>query len=630
VDSLGGFAGRMLEVDLTAGTVSVKPLPREMARRFIGGAGLNARLAYDAIPVGISPFAAENVLFFGAGPLVGTLAPGAGKTNFSSKSPLTGYFGTSGSGHLGFVKYAGYDHLLITGKASSPVYLEVGDEVRLRDAQHLWGKDTWETTDLVWSELGRQWAVASIGQAGENLNRDANIVANKYSAFGKTGMGAVMGSKNLKAIAAYGSRGIGVAEPKRFMKLVNDMAAEVLNAPGIAEFRHRGTLSTLSDMIAAKAYGSVPWQNCQQMADEELMYGFDLEHLDAETVRHGNLSCLGCPVGCKHFMLLRDGQSMSMSCAAAPVVCFGGNTAVSGWGPMYRCAELCNRLGIDYGSASCLVSMAIEMYQRGIITSSDTGGMELDWRADVVHELITKIALREGFGDVLGDGLLEAPRRIGRGADYYAMHYKGIGNSVGDPRPGVTSWLSSLITNVIGHAPGVLELEGKPLEKVERVLRRMGAPEEQIRGIVDSAAQLDYGPLTRWTEDHVFAVECLGVCTFPFNQAFGVNRWAEVYSAATGIDMDDQGMLDAAARGIDMKKAFSVREGFSRNDDGMPARFLSEPLRVHGEDRPPYEAEALDRLVSNYYRARGWDMERGDVKPDRVAELVRDGASQAG
>jgi aldehyde:ferredoxin oxidoreductase len=177
VAKLGGYAGKILEIDLTRRNIGERPLPEDLAARFIGGKGLNAWFAYNYIKHHTPPFSPDNVLVFGAGPLAGTLAPTGGKTSFASKSPLSHFIGTSNSGHLGMVKYAGYDHIIITGRADAPVYLELGDEVRIRDAGHLWGKDTWETTDAVWQELGRHYAVASIGPAGENLVRDASIVA---------------------------------------------------------------------------------------------------------------------------------------------------------------------------------------------------------------------------------------------------------------------------------------------------------------------------------------------------------------------------------------------------------------------------------------------------------------------
>ena len=623
MDRQGGYAGRILKIDLTAGSISEMTLSSELAAKFIGGAGLNAWLAYDCIPKHTPPFSPENALVFGAGPLVATLMPTAGKTNFTSKSPLSHFIGTSGSGHMGFVKFAGYDHVVVTGRADRPVYLEIGDEVRIREASHLWGKDTWETTDLVWQELGKRCAVASIGPAGENLVRDACIMANKYSAFAKTGMGAVMGAKNLKAIAANGSRGIKPAEPERFMKLANRIRSEIMSMRGIEGWRTLGTLITLSDAFAAKGM-SVPYKNCQQAADEGLMKSLDVELFDPLMEVHGHISCLACPIGCKHFLRLKEGPyaglTMPLSCAAAPAICFGGVCALEGWDEILKCNELCNRLGMDNACAN-LVAMAIELYQRGIINKKDTGGLELDWQPHVVHDLLQKIAYREGLGNVLADGLIEAPRHIGRGADYYALHYKGVGNSQGDPRPVMNSWIVGTLTNVIGHTAGVRMLYGKSRDKVERALRHVGISEGDLQSILSGPGEYNVGRLTKWCEDYAFVLECLGLCHF-HSQMFDIDLWGEVYSAATGIDMDGDALLKAAARGLDVRKAFNIREGASRKDDTMPERFLTEPIRVGEETHPPFDREYMNGLITQYYEARGWDPDEGNVSSSRLADLV--------
>jgi aldehyde:ferredoxin oxidoreductase len=272
-----------------------------------------------------------------------------------------------------------------------------------------------------------------------------------------------------------------------------------------------------------------------------------------------------------------------------------------------------------------LVAWAIELYQRGIIDKKDTGGLELDWQPGIVQDLLRKIAYREGFGDILADGSLEAPRRIGRGSDYYALHYKGVPNSTGDPRPILNSWILSLITNVFGHAPGVPLLYGRPKEKVERALRRMGISQSNLGHVLGGLDQNDIGWLTRYTEDFVFALNCLGVCVFDFNQKLGVNLWAEVYSAATGIQIDGEELLEAGARGVDLRKAFNLREGASRQDDTVPKRFLSESVQCGGQMMPPFDSQHLDKLITDYYAARGWDPLKGTVSEERLAELVGEG-----
>ncbi len=622
MNHFAGYSGRLLEVDLSSANMAVTTLPEKATTEYIGGAGLNAWLAYRHIPPGIDPLSPDNVLIFGAGPLVGTLAPAAGKTNFTSKSPVSGFIGTSGSGHMGGIKFGGFDHILIKGRSNTPVYIEIGDEVRIRKAGHLWGKDTWDSTDAIWQELGRQYAVACIGPAGENMVRDASIVANKYSLFAKTGMGAVMGSKNLKGIAAFGCQGIAVAHPKQYMSLVNKLNCEISSLPYIADFRNHGTLLSLPDMINACSL-SIPYKNAQAVADQESMRNFTIEDLERALEHHGNIACQACPVGCKHVFRLKDGPAIPVSCAGAPAVCFGGLCAVDDWTGALQCEELVNRLGMDNASAG-LAAWIIELYQRGIIDHNDTDGMELDWHPATVQKLLRKIACREGLGNMLADGFLEAPQKLGRGSGYYAHDYKGVGSTTGDPRPQFNSWICSMITNSIGHASGVRELYGEPAPKIARVLEKMGIPAEDIDKVFAGPEGCDMGWLTRLTEDYTFALECLGVCTFPFNQRFDIGTWAQVYTSATGFKMEGKELLAAAARGLDLRKAFNLREGASRRNDTMPTRFLSEPVHLQDEVRPPFDRERLDRLVSDYYAARGWDPQTGEMSPERLEELTKE------
>ncbi|MFC2027721.1 aldehyde ferredoxin oxidoreductase family protein [Chloroflexota bacterium] len=625
MSKLGGYAGKILEIDLTTRSMNEIPLSEDLAEKFIGGKGLNAWFAYNSIKPHTPPLSPENVLVFGAGPLAGTLAPAGGKTSFASKSPLSQFIGTSNSGHIGMLKYAGYDHLIITGQADSPVYLELGDEVKIRDADHLWGKDTWETTDAIWKEFGRHYAVASIGPAGENLVRDASIVGNKYSLFAKTGMGAVMGSKKLKAIATGGNKGISIAEPKRFMKLANQMCKNIMNNPLTPYWSKWGTASFVENMIDG-AFIPQTYQNAKERAgDREVLGQFSLNDLEDVLERHGHIACLACPIGCKHSFRLKkgtphEGLSLGVSCAGAPFSTFGCVADVGNWSEALRCQELANRLGMDNATAG-LAAWAIELYEKGIINKEDTGGMELDWKASVVEELLVKMAHRDGFGDILADGCIEGPRRLGRGSEYYALHYKGIPNSTGDLRPLLNTWALSLITCVIGHAPGGTFLYELPIDYLPIKLGELGVPEDVIKQVVSHREQDDIGWQNRCGEDIAYALNSLGVCVFEMMQAASLNAWAELYTAATGIEMDTKGLLAAASRGTDIEKAFNIREGASRKDDTIPDRFLKESISVSGETKPPIDRAFLDKLVTDYYTARGWDPQDGTLSPDRLREL---------
>ncbi len=617
---LGGYAGRILLIDLSKGSISDAALSPELIRRFIGGAGVNARLAYDNIPEGVSPFSPENALVFGVGPLVGTLAPGACRSNLTSKSPTSGYMASSGSGQFGMLKFAGYDHLIITGKANRPVYINIDDKVEIRDAGDIWGKDTWESTDAIWHKVGRQSVVLSIGPPGENLVRDASIMTNKTTAFARTGVGAIWGSKNLKAIAVRGSRGVGVVDKARFMRLANQMSRQIGSLRYLPKLRRYGDLTSLRPMVKV---GAILYKNFREAVGPEFLQVFDVDKY-VHSIDHGTRSCLGCPVGCKQFIHWKEGEhaglDLSLSCTA--VSTFSAvNCGIMGWPQVLRFAQLCNRLGMDIMSTSGLVAMAMELYEKGIISESEAGGSPLSWDSETAFRLVHDIAFRRGLGDVLADGLVEAARRIGRGAEAYAVNFKGL-TPGGDPRS-LSTVIFSLVTNTTGHTSHInTTLYGISKEKVLAYAPRIGVPDEDVPRVFDGPLGYNIPRLTKWSEDYAFALECLGQCMHDWFQDFDIDLYAELYSAATGIEIDGAGLVAAASRGRDMRKAFNTREGATRKDDRMPRRFLSDALLLGTEVRPPLDEKYVDDLVTEYYEERGWNAKDGTVRPERLAELL--------
>jgi aldehyde:ferredoxin oxidoreductase len=627
MDKLGGYAGTILEIDLSTRRINKVPLTKELITTFLGGAGINARLAYDRIAPHSAPLSPENVLILGAGPLVGTMAPGASKSNITSKSPSSGFFGTSGSGDFAMqqLKYAGYDHVVISGKADRPVYLKIDQDVEIRDAGHLWGKDTWAVTDAVWGELGRQYGVLAIGPAGENLVRDASVIGNKYSAFARTGMGAVMGSKNLKAFAVSGTGGVTVADPKRFARLATKLYREVQTIRIFRAFRQYGTLLSIGMSFDQ---GIIPFKNHREFPGPEYREAFALEKL-MQGIDRSARSCPSCPVGCKHSFLGREegefkGLKLPISCAVVPFE-QSVNCGAKTWLQSLEYGEMCNRLGMDALSISGVVAMAMELYERGVITQNDTGGLALEWNADTLLRLVRDIAYRRGFGNVLADGLIDSAQQIGRGAEDCALHFKGL--SGGDPRPLVSTVWFGTVTNATGHASHINGTYfGQTGRGLARYCRRVGMADKDLERILEGSTSkpqgYKIGRLTKWAEDYSFALECLGFCQHGIYQEFDIGLWAEFYSAATGIELDGAGLLAAAGRGRDMRKAFNLREGATRKDDRIPRRFLTESLRVGDAVYPPLNSADLDQWITEYYEERGWDPLEGTLNPQRIAELT--------
>ena len=624
----GGYAGSISYTDLSEGKSVKKPLELALRKNFLGGAGISAKLAYELIKPAAAPLSPGNVLVFGVGPFVGTLIPGAGKCNITGKSPISRLIGVSSSGHLGMLKFAGYDHLVVTGKADRPVYLKIcDDEVEIREATHIWGKDTWEATDALWDELGKEYTVLCIGQAGENLVKIASIIGDKYSAFARSGLGAIMGSKNLKAIAVYGTRGIKVAEVNRFTELLARLHEEFMAQPLLREWRVYGTLLSLEAMAKTGLY---PYKNFQETLDiDEALKFFNLDAF--LQIKSGDVACLGCPIGCKHFLELSEGKyaglTLSVSCANAAMQAWGSYVGTQEWEEVFRDVELCNRLGLDYYDTAHLIAWAIELYQREMIGKKDTGGLELNWsKAEVIQDLIQKIAYRQGLGEILAQGLLEASQRIGRKSEDYAVQTKGSG-CIFDPRVRLSAESFSQLTNVRGHPSAVtVTMLPRSPGQMRRFAERMGFPPPEVRDRVLTGSE-EFSParIAKWFEDNVMVFDSLGICQFPPFQRFNLAFWADLYSVLTGIEMTSGELLKAGERGWTVKRAFNLREGASRKDDSLlPRRFVREPVKVGKEERSPLKEENIAKLIDEYYQERGWNPD-GSIPGAKLQELGLEG-----
>ncbi len=610
----GGYAGSILHIDLTSRTHRTEPLPEELTARFVGGAGINAALALELLEPGADPFAPDNSAIFGLGPLVGTLVPGAGKGNLTARSPYGRFLGISGHGRFGALKYAGYDHLVITGRADRPTVVSVADDrVSFLDADDLWGRDVFETTDRIWARLGERTDVTCIGPAGENRVYDAALITNKYAAFARSGMGAVLGSKNCKAIAVSGTGGVRVADRKRFLKASRSLFDLVRSDRNLLEWRRLGTLISLETFARMGLYAK---RNFQSAYDEGLLEHFGVEGF-ARGVKEGDVACLGCPVGCKHHVRVAGAGGtevrMAVSCMNAVMQSFGTFCALEGWPEVVRCAEQAARMGLDFMSTGSLISFAMELQQRGLLTPEDTGGLCLEWGdGEAIREMIRRIGTRQGFGERLAQGLERAAQDLGAHAVPYAMQTKGLG-LLYDPRVRLGSTeIFSQFTNVRGYISNVsVAMVERTPQQIRRYCERIGLPPETIDRIV-SEDGYDVGRLNKWTEDVCTALEILGVCMFPPFQRLPLELWAEACSAATGIEIRAEDLLRASENLWHARRAYNLREGAGPGDDTCPERFFSEPVAAGSRRFEPVSREAFEGLVRSYYAERGWDEGTGE------------------
>jgi aldehyde:ferredoxin oxidoreductase len=629
-----GYAGHILYVDLSSKKARKEKLSEELMRDYIGNLGINTKLAYDLIRPGTEPLSPENHIILGTGPLGGTVAPACSRSNANYKSPLTHLFGSANSGDsiALMLKFAGYDHLVISGKAEGPVYLKIDDDnVEIVDASHLWGKDVFETTDRLWAELGDYW-VNCIGQAGENLVRFSASVTNKHSLYGRTGIGAVMGSKNLKAIATRGSKAITVADRKEFMKIVDGLLEKIKTSPATELWREFGFV------VAFPAYGGTGlFERCnygEGFAD--LAKAFSKEEYRSHVVKRA-YACPSCPVGCKQVVEIRDGKYAGLNYRVAALGSQVGYHCLAGvenWDEVVKCVELENKYGLDSTSLGSIVGFAIELYKKGIITKKETEGMELDWGGETTRALTEKIVHREGIGDILADGVKAAAEKFGSEAHQYAGHLKGLEMTLGVRGRLSTENFGEFTNPRGGHlerSPSLTFIPRKP-KVFPPFSAGIGVPEDRIKKVCEGPEGFNVSRLTRWVEDYNTALASTGMChRTPVTQHFNLEIITDLYKAATGIEISPAELRQAGERIWNLQRAFNEREGADRKADMPPWRTLNEPITIGDKEYPPVAEDKANKLLDEYYEERGWNIKDGRLTKEKLDELgLSDVASDLG
>lgn len=622
-----GYAGTILYVDLTNNAVRKEPLDLEIAKSFIGGMGINSKLAYDLIKPGIDPLSPENALIYGAGPFVGTLIPGFPRANAMGKSPLTGLLAESGSGiSIGaMLRYAGYDHLVVTGRAEKPVYLVItDDDVEVRDASDLWGMDIFEATDAIRKRLGDYW-VSCIGPAGENLVRFACIIENKHSMLARTGLGAIMGSKNLKAIAIRGTKGIKIYRRSGFRKLVNELRQRIGQSPLVDLWRNEGKIID-PYMGAYYNRGVYLTRNFTQGFPEATTRFFTQKEY-AERIWSRCYSCLGCPVGDKAVNSIKNGKysglTLKISNPWGTPMAFNA-CGIRSWDEGVKCTELCNRLGIDAFTTAVMIAFAIELYQRGIISQQDTGGMELNWDASTTRALIDSIAHREGIGDILAEGAKVFAKRIGKNSEKYAVHVKGLEMTMDLRETLFTENFGQLLDPRGGHHARTYGITYVPrnVESVRRYARGLGIPDDAIARICADPNQYSVPRLSKWVQDYNSMAFSLGLCMrVQIASYYNLDTIARLYLLTTGIELSPNELLRAGERIWTVQRLFNAREGTSRKDDLPPPRMLTESVAIGDVEHPPVKESYIQELLDEYYDERGWDIATGNPTRQKLTEL---------
>ncbi|MBI4285129.1 MAG: aldehyde ferredoxin oxidoreductase family protein [Chloroflexi bacterium] len=610
-----GWAGTFLDIDLTTGKIERIPVSPEFAEKFIGGMGFNAARLFERVKPGVDALSPENVILFGIGPLTGTLYPGNTRLTVTAKSPLTDVFGATNIGGFigGELRYAGYDQLAVTGKAARPVYIWIDDErVTIRDATHLWGTTTWETGQKIREELGDpDIQVICIGQAGENLVRFANVTNPPRGSGGRAGMGAVMGSKNLKAVAIRGTKSVKVARLGEFVQLCRESTIFGRSEPRYKHLRTTGSPKWIDFIGEASASGGRNFT--RQISDRwEEIKGEKFLPGGEYTVR--KRGCFSCPIGCSGFFNVKSGEFAQIfgRTPEAGVTIMGLGCDIYNVPFLLKMQELLDKYGMDSLSGGQMLAWAMDCYDRGILTKEDTGGLALEWgNYAAVTELVPMIAKREGFGSLLADGEKRAPQNLGRGSEKLIYHIKGMSCPAEDPRVSRTFGFSYYtaprgadhLTANITWVPDLLR--GSELGK------KMAAKYKKW-GSIKSAEHDDdiagMGESQKWMEDATAIINAAEVCT---RTGGSFEFMAKALSAATGLEFTLDKLLAAGERIFNMEKAFNAREGLTRKDDNFsnPEKFTREPVA-----EGPCKGDVLfnlEEFLDEYYQARGWDVPTG-------------------
>ena len=591
-----GYAGKVLIVDLNTGRTRVEPLNMDYAKKYVGGIGLGMRLWLDNSKAGVDPLSPENSLVLALGPISGTIFPTAGNGHaFVAKSPATLGIGEAvAHGTFGSeMKRAGYDAVILEGKAEKPVYLWIDDDsVQLLDAAHLLGKSPSETEDAIKDDLGDYYVrVAAIGLAGEKLSKIACIINEKTRAAGRTGMGAVMGSKNLKAIAVRGTHDIVPAKPDEFMDMVKEFH-ERMKGPATRKYR---TLGTAENVLVHNALHCMPTRNYNNAHFEEA------EKVSGEVLNERFvvkiIGCSSCAMRCEHEVVIPEGpyKGAMTRMEYETLWAMGPYCGIDRLDAIIKGMETANYYGMDAISAGVTVGFAMDCYENGILTKKDLDGIEANFgNSEALIQLLEKMGKREGIGDILADGVKSASQKIGKGSEKLAQHIKGLE---------VTGYdLRCLKTAALGFAVSFRGADHN----------RHGAYAFDVKGKVNRLkAEKGRGKMVRDMENLYALIDSFIVCKFSRGTYYkGLADMAKLYSLVTGIDMTSEELDKSGARINTIARLINIREGLGRKDDTLPWKVMNMPIPDEGPVKGAVVTKKeLDLLLDDYYASRGWTVE---------------------
>lgn len=603
-----GYTGKILRVDLGTTKTRIQELDQQIARQFVGGSSLATKFLYDETGKDTAPFSPENPLIFMTGPLTSSGVPCTGRHEIVFRSPLTDIFARSGVGGKWGVelKKAGFDGIIISGQADRPVYIFINDgDIHIKDAGHLWGKDTYETHALLQDELGGKVSAATIGPAGERMARIACIAHEGSHArvAGRCGAGAVMGSKKLKAIAVTGTQRIPIAKPDELKALQKEIVPHIVGmAAALSKFGTAGGIMNYEELgnLPHKNWTLSDWkEGAKKISGQEM----------ARTILTGRYSCMHCPIGCGRIVKVAEGP-YSLVDGGGPeyesIAALGSNCLVDNLEAIAKANELCNRYGLDTMSTGAAISFAMEAFEKGLINIKDTGGIDLKWGdAAAMIEMVKKIAEGKDIGLLLGDGVKRAAQQLGNNSIEFAVHVKGLEPSYHDPRCFFSQAISYATTNR-GACHNGSQSHSCELNNTQ--------PELDIVEPMDKHQVKGKAEFTIKLQNLMCMFDALVMCKFAHaSGAIKAGQMLKFLNLVTDFDMDLEEFMLAGERTFNLQRQYNTRLGISRKDDIIHPRFLT--LERDRDKLPP-----IGQLLSDYYQIRGWS-EDGVPTPSTIARL---------
>ena len=623
-----GYTGNIFTINLTSNSKSKTELDPKDIEQFVGGLGINTKLAANLIKPGIDSLSPENVIIIGTGPLVGTITPGASRLVGTTKFPATEAIAYS-CGSMSFAfnfKHAGFDHLIITGKAKKPVYLLLENgTVEIFEAQKIWGKDIVESTDFLQNLYGKCGVIA-IGQAGENLVKIALTLIDKTSTFGRGGLAAVMGSKNLKAIIARGSEGLSIANPKKFTQLYSNLFERIRKYPHRESWHELGMLRSLPVGMILKASGQ--GKKARQCSDRVYL----------KKLKKRRIACPSCPMGDKDILELSEGQFKGLINYTSSVINPFLMLTIDGlttYNEAIKAFDLVSRYGLDALTITSLLKFCILLYEKEILTKENTG-MEWNNDYDTLIKMIEMITFKKGFGKILAEGWKNLAKNF-KENENEMLTVKGL-DIIFDPRflrlgtmefEQVVNPKGAHVAS--GGSPTYLGAGGS-IQKFNVHFDRMGIPASATKRILTPPIDkmfVNVGRLTRYSEDWYTILTSLGLCArAQMNRFYGLKSVTEFYIAVTGFNMTSEDLRKAAERTWNLLKIMNMKEGFSRKDDKFPEgwykplQFGENILKIQdffGEVK--ITPKIANQLLDDYYEERGWDKSNGLPTKSKIEEL---------